>query len=279
MELYNFDQDLSQFAQSWYERNADGMTPEQMEGLLDDVYSAWLESVIPALGVTPRAYFEVLSDQRLADLFIAYEEIHAQPAVMMEEIAERKSMIPLLIDMLRNAVTGERIEMLIALLEEMGDTSVYELYLDWICDEDFDDEIALHAIEVMQQNANMVARELTERLKDASDKVKARIADVIVYAKPTQDGLQLLIDFFMTGKELQLYAAYLGMYGDARAIPFLKEKAKDCDYVAFVEITNAVERLGGDMEDIVRDFSNDPAYRKIKGATNVESDTAEYSKQ
>jgi len=72
----------------------------------------------------------------------------------------------------------------------------------------------------------------------------------------------LLKELFLSKSNYQLYANYLGQYGDERAIDILLEAAKTCDYISFLEIRNAVEQLGGEF-DIERDFSQDKDFKKL----------------
>ena len=69
----------------------------------------------------------------------------------------------------------------------------------------------------------------------------------------------------MSGKNNVLYASYLGMYEDLRALPLLRERIKNphIGYVEFTEIRNSIERLGGEV-DVKRDFSSDPDYAVLK---------------
>jgi hypothetical protein len=65
---------------------------------------------------------------------------------------------------------------------------------------------------------------------------------------------RLLKESFLMLKNRELGAACLGVYGDARAIPFLRGYAEknlqELDRATFYEIKRAVEHLGGSMEGI-----------------------------
>ena len=54
------------------------------------------------------------------------------------------------------------------------------------------------------------------------------------------------------------------MVGDDRALEPLLDAAEgeDISYIDFIEVRNAIERLGGEAP--VRDFSGDPTYAAVK---------------
>ncbi|MEG2457233.1 MAG: hypothetical protein RSB08_05390, partial [Clostridia bacterium] len=84
-----------------------------------------------------------------------------------------------------------------------------------------------------------------------------------------------LVTMLFRAEDVALYAKLLGKYEDETAIDILKSFATDNDinYVEYVEIRNAVERLGGEF-DIEKDFTNDELYAYLKGAdiTDPEAD-------
>ena len=61
-----------------------------------------------------------------------------------------------------------------------------------------------------------------------------------------------------------LYAGYLGKLGDDRALEPLMDAAEgnDINYVDFIEIRNAIERLGGEAP--IREFNDDPTYQAVQ---------------
>ena len=66
---------------------------------------------------------------------------------------------------------------------------------------------------------------------------------------------------------LSYFSAYLGRYGDERALPELCRyfREEQLDYATYQELKNAIERLGGEAEGPERDFSRDPYYLAVHG--------------
>ena len=69
---------------------------------------------------------------------------------------------------------------------------------------------------------------------------------------------------FKNGNNVPLYAGFIGKYGDERAMTYLYPALDNCNYVDFTEIRNAIEQLGGTVDDEYRDFSSDPYYKALK---------------
>ncbi|MBE0600801.1 MAG: hypothetical protein IH607_03375, partial [Firmicutes bacterium] len=99
----------------------------------------------------------------------------------------------------------------------------------------------------------------------ADDAGKEALLDIL--ARPGADNavVRFAIDRFKTqsGKRA-LYAGYLGKLDDERALePLLAAaEAGDTSYIDFIEIRNAIERLGGDAP--FRDFTDDPTYLAVQ---------------
>ena len=63
-------------------------------------------------------------------------------------------------------------------------------------------------------------------------------------------------------------AELIGRYGDESLAADLYALLDTCDYVSFMEIRNAIEELGGTVDENYRDFSDDPFYQVIKADNN-----------
>ena len=78
--------------------------------------------------------------------------------------------------------------------------------------------------------------------------------------------LALLIEALEKQAEKRaLYASFLGAYGDERALPFLQAKLQepDLDYLAYVELVQAIEALGGTPKH-TRSFDGDDDYEALR---------------
>jgi len=261
---FDFDKSLNAFAIEWYEDHKDMLTPEEMEEVIDEVFEDWATTPIQELGCSPREYFAELSSDDIYEAYLEYTAKNALPTVLQDEICERSDLGDRLIEIVAGATDETLVETTMQVLEEQGNKDVYATYVEWIFDEEKNDDLVLHACEIMQEDADLIRDQLLAKASDATDKVKDRISDIVVYATPCEEGFALLLEKFEKGVDMPLYAAYLGKYGDTRAIPALLKAAETCDYSSFMEIENAVAMLGEECK-VERNFADDPTYRIIKG--------------
>jgi len=92
----------------------------------------------------------------------------------------------------------------------------------------------------------------------ANDEGKEALLDVLSRFKADDDVLNFAIRRFKDCKDRRaLYACYLGKLEDERALEPLLAAAEEPDvaYIDFIEIRNAIERIGGEAP--FRDFSDD----------------------
>ena len=107
---------------------------------------------------------------------------------------------------------------------------------------------------------------MEERLvvaENAESDVKTIVAEILLSSEMDERTFALLCVLFSSGENIPLYSHYLGMYGDERAAEMLYRALDNCNYAEYIEIKNAIERLGGIVDD-ARDFSDDPTYSLIK---------------
>lgn len=92
------------------------------------------------------------------------------------------------------------------------------------------------------------------------------VGDVIRYA-PMSDEIYKFLTGLLNGADnprIQMVAPMLASYGDQRAAAVLYPLLDTCDYPAYCEVRNAIEALGGTVDDNYRDFSRDSLYKTIR---------------
>ena len=132
-------------------------------------------------------------------------------------------------------------------------------------DGSFNKDLRDFAAEILISHISDAAKLLIDKISYDAGENDMYIADVLVYHKGEDKVYKLLEKLFLSGRNNPLYAAYLGMYEDERALPLLQKKIaqQDLGYVEFLELRNSIERLGGEV-DAERDFSFDPDYTVLK---------------
>lgn len=265
--MIDFDKLFHDFLEQWYEKNLPLYEDlDELEEREDDVYEEWCTTPAEDLGgLSPRQYFEKITDAKdLMDMFFQYyNEGYELPAPLLDQISQTPSCEPYLMSILQNAKVDDLTMYSVNILSEMGSSAPFDLYIKWVMDDKMEKELRDVAGEVLSENYEKVAEKLLKLIPYASPSAEEYLCDVLVKVKGNDDIYNLLKKKFLSGDNYQLYAAYLGQYENEEAIPILKEVAKICDYLSFIEIRNSIERLGGEC-DIERDFSNDPYFKKIK---------------
>lgn len=120
------------------------------------------------------------------------------------------------------------------------------------------------AVEILKDYASDVYDKLMNGIEDDDVKTRTLVAEVVIYAEKNEKTYRLLKELFESGENTALYAGYLGKYGDERAAAMLYKALDSCNYLEFTEIRNAIEVLGGVVDENYRDFSDDEYYKAIK---------------
>lgn len=265
--MIDFQKLYNKFVDEWIEKNADKYnTEEEIAQAVWDIYEDWLNTPFEELGgLTPKEYFAQIQDPKaLVDMLVDYVSGKKDvPGALLDRIAEVQDAAPYLMEIVKREKNDELTMYAINLLNELGSPEPFDIYINWIFDPNMTKDLRDIAAEVLSGNALTVKDKILNRLAGADFSAKEYASDILVKCPKDDRIFELLKELFLSQTNYQLYANYLGQYGDERAIEFLLEAAKTCDYISFIEIRNAVEELGGEF-NIERDFSQDKDYQKIK---------------
>lgn len=272
--MINFHELYHKFMDEWIEKNSGKITDEdEIADAVAIAYEKWCDSPLSELNfVSPRQYFDNFSDPEnlIKTMLEYYNNFDDIPALLMDRITQIKGTIPFLVDILKREKNDELTMYAVNILNEMDASEPYNLYIEWIFDKKQNNDLRDIASEVLSENYEYVSDKILSKLDNADNSSKVFAADILSNCKHDDRIYNLLLELFLSNTNTQLYANYLGKYGDARAIEPMTEIAKNCDYISFVEIRNAIEQLGGEL-DIERDFSTDSYYNKLKKAkTTIE---------
>ncbi|MBE5732663.1 MAG: hypothetical protein E7353_06455 [Clostridiales bacterium] len=263
--MIDFDQLFTEYLQQWMENNS-SLTPDEMEDKAVSLFDEWKEIVYEELGgISPKQYFEkITSPKELVQMLVSIaEEGNSPSALLLDRIAETDCN-----EELSKVINGDysaevKIEA-INLLSEIGANHPLNKYVEILADENEDEGLRELCVEVMSQDANSVSEALYSLLPNAGYALKGLIAEILVNAKQDERTYVLLEDLFKNGNNVPLYAGFIGKYGDERAMMYLYKALDNCNYADFTEIRNAIEQLGGTVDDEYRDFSSDPYYKALK---------------
>lgn len=274
MELIDFDSHFSAFLRTWLEENSERYTDiSEVESLMPELYqrflhtpAAWLE------GAFPHDYFNTLPGPRsLVEVMAEYLEAGIPlPDLLLERIEESGAQAEgPLYEMLQDETAGTEARMLcIHLLQEMGSLLPLRLYVSWQLVREDQDELADRALESLQEMGEEAVPAMLEAMDDANESGREALLSVLSRYPGYPEVYDALILLFDTCPERQtVLSAYLGRFGDARALPKLTARAEEegLKYLDYIELRAAIEALGGEAPD--RTFSDDPEYEALRGMT------------
>jgi hypothetical protein len=188
------------------------------------------------------------------------------PDPLQERIVELEGLCePALLSLLQDGSAPAEARMTaIGLLREMQSTAPKELYIAWQKNRRPKDELCDNALESLAEMGASAVPDMLGALHECNRAGQEALLDVLSAYPGNESVFQLALRFFEEEKGRRaLFAGYLGRLCDERALPALQKAAgeKNLPYLDFIEIRNAIERLGGDAPE--REFESDPGYEAM----------------
>ncbi|MCL2796433.1 MAG: hypothetical protein FWD58_00020 [Firmicutes bacterium] len=278
----DFNKDFEKYLVCAYKKYAEtaANSAREPEDFARDLYAEWADAPNAGLGgISPRAYFSAIGDARvMVEMFCETHGKNQAPCPLlldrMEEAAGECREI-LKRQIAKSDPGKKEADNLSLLTEIVSFLSEHDIappipdYVRILFDPASDAKLCDAIIEALAPFAAEAAPLLWEGAKNASARQKEYCAEILLHAEKDERTYALLLDLFTSGGNIPLYAGYLGKYGDERAAEILYKKLASCSYVEYTEIRNAIERMGGYVED-TRDFSDDESYKRIKDFSNHE---------
>lgn len=264
MKLIDFDEKFNKKVAEMLEKHAGEHTEEEWEDAIAKAYEKFGDTYMGAIGMTPRQYFEKMTDSGLVETLKEYilQDVPV-PDILCGELEKRGASEPLL------ALLHETDEELVhyALNLIGSDPRALPRYAEMLSEEEYDEHIKDALADLLKESADEAKERILPLVKTES---KPYALEILSRCKQKDDRVfEALLSAFLTGEEeeVPLYAGYLAAYGDERALPALQEHIarEDIDFVTFQELKFAIEALGGEYT-AQRDFSEDESYKKIMAA-------------
>lgn len=264
MKLIDFDEKFNKKVAEMLEKHAGEHTEEEWEDAIAKAYEKFGDTYMGAIGMTPRQYFEKMTDSGLVETLKEYilQDVPV-PDILCGELEKRGASEPLL------ALLHETDEELVhyALNLIGSDPRALPRYAEMLSEEEYDEHIKDALADLLKESADEAKERILPLVKTES---KPYALEILSRCKQKDDRVfETLLSAFRTGEEeeVPLYAGYLAAYGDERALPALQEHIarEDIDFVTFQELKFAIEALGGEYT-AQRDFSEDESYKKIMAA-------------
>lgn len=155
---------------------------------------------------------------------------------------------------------------------ELDNSLVTDLCIDVIRSKDENQEKIGACYEMLAEDNDEAVEKILSIMYEVDEDTQFIFADILSNYKNNENIFMWLVTMLYRGKDLCDVAQMLGRYGDNKAVNMINSFVldKDLNYMEFIELRNAVERLGGEFE-YEKDFSEDEYYKKIvtdKGKTD-----------
>lgn len=155
---------------------------------------------------------------------------------------------------------------------ELDNSLVTDLCIDVIRSKDENQEKIGACYEMLAEDNDEAVDKILSIMYEVDEDTQFIFADILSNYKNNENIFMWLVTMLYRGKDLCEVAQMLGRYGDNKAVNMINSFVldKDLNYMEFIELRNAVERLGGEFE-YEKDFSEDEYYKKIvtdKGKTD-----------
>ena len=264
----DFDKLFENFADKYYNaHSSEYESPDDFAHDLDKVYHIWATSPQDAIGgISPSEFFNRIPTEELPDILRGACAGDRNPSsLLFDRVATEPSLLPELVKMAGETTEEKLLTVLLSIIAELGGADD-KFYLDMI-ERDVDECVKEMCVEALCDRAEKVKDILLERAEHTDDVDMLEIyAEPLTFCKAGDDRILELLKMLLGVDPNTAYiAGLIARYGDERAAADLYALLDDCDYPTFLELRNAIETLGGTVDDHYRDFTDDPSYAILKG--------------
>lgn len=271
MKLWNFSKRFSRVAEAWMKQNAGKYKAEELEARLPDLYMRWLNTPAAWLdGDAPATYFNRFDD---AEALVAMVDEYcraniAVPDPLFDRIVAlgapaARALSTVLLD---SGAQEKSRELAGSMLVEMGEELPLEACVALIADPDAPEAVKEQAVAILRSAGPAAEPLLLAAMDGAAEAARCAYLDVLIDCSADPR----LFDWAMYGLRNQpdrreVYVSFLLRLGDERAIEPMQQMLRmtDLRYLDFVELSNAIESMGGDVT-VHREFAGDADYEQLR---------------
>lgn len=272
MKCIDFDKQFMAYTERWMAENMSKYeNVDAMEAEMPEVYMRWLNQPASWLdGATPGEYFVQFDDaDALVEWTLNYERQGIDvPDMLLERIVDlgEVSIAPLMkLSADKERSTQSRM-MALNMLRELDSDAPLNLAIELILEHGRENELANVAAELLSGIGHEAVEPILSKMEEASEDAQITFLDVLCNFPGDERIYTYTVNMFLRRDDLRgLLASYLSKLGDERAVEPLKKvlKLSDLKYLDYIEVRNAIEALGGEVEE-EREFSGDTDYEWLK---------------
>lgn len=270
MKIIDFDKLFEKFVKGYIAENRGKYSAEDWENHIGEIYDAFYVTEIAELGgKTPQNYFK-----GQANLIEA-----------LKQYVERD--YPIVDELLDEIAATETDENLLALLDENQSEAMlfiaidifrkrtgelpFNRYIDLLFSNKLDKHVKNEIVEDIIPFADRVKDIILE--KTEGKKVDSLFAEILSHTTGKSPKVkEILLNGLDSVKTVAEYSAYLIHFNDESCLPqMIKRLSEIDDFIAYRELRNAIEVLGGTVYG-EKDFSFDDDYLYVKQHEIVDDD-------
>ncbi|MCQ2387533.1 MAG: hypothetical protein MJ066_03700, partial [Clostridia bacterium] len=268
IKIIDIDELFDKYISDYVYKNIGKIKPEEIENEMPKMYEKFGDEKLKELdNKTPNTFYRQYSMAQLLECLKEHLEDKVSVSdFLCEAIVDKKSEAKEIINELNKDYGEEYIAYLMNFISEVGEEIPYKRYLEFAI-YDYPETISELAVEFLSKDCERVKEDVLLNYNEVSEEKKERLLEILSNKKNDDRVFNLLIEEFVKHQnKIPFYASLIVKYGDDRALPFLMQAIKDSKigYADFEELRFSIEALGGEYNE-KRDFSQDKAYKKIKG--------------
>ena len=240
--------------------------------MAEKLYAEWVDAPCAALdGCSPRAWFARLdTPEALVETLTAYARADMEPPeLLLDRFFDVGAICAAPLEALaRNAGESAALRaQALDLLNGLDEARAVRVATDAVLAAQESDAFCELAAEILASRVDAdVAARLLDGYDAAPDFARTLILEALCNFPGDARVYERMLEMLKNRPEQRADAArLLGRYGDARAIEPLKAllDLTDIGYYEYMEVRNAVEALGGEVES-EREFYGDPDYEYLR---------------
>lgn len=257
----DFDKLFDDYLNDYLSKTLGKVKPEEIEKKIPAKYVEWMTEPSKKLGgKSPQQFIDDLKNSgKLGEYLLSYVEADQDICDIIAEACGEEE-VDVLVKILRDY--PDYACPVCAILKDISSTKADKTVLDIVLNPESPDELVDIAIEMLSDGTHPnIVKDILSVIDDMDEKTQKNLVDILYPYQGNQRIYEWIVKMFRREEgNKALYCAYLGGYGNADAIDLLLEYAENSvmDYYEFMELRNAVERLGGEMDKNVK-------YQVVKG--------------
>lgn len=250
--MIDIDGLFENYFKKYIAENLGKMTEQQIEDKIPEIYEAFGKTPqIELGGKTPEDFYRNFSDDDLvSELENAVIKNGEVSDFLCKEIEKRSGISEKLVRLISADGNEEVATYAVNMLSGDLESETLGGFVKILTDKGTGESLAESLTEYLSGKAEEVKEYLIAEYSDC-DSGKQYLVEIMSKTLPDDRIFNILLDEFKNNRDnTALYANYLAVYGDDRAIPYLTDRIEESGitYYDFKEIKNAIEELGGEYD-------------------------------